>query len=90
MPWLALTMLQKRRHIKALNLKTTRDTIHTNNERTNERIDVTTLKQWVESHEPATISRVVKRIERFSGNTGDPSTGAAASELVEMIKEQIK
>lgn len=51
---------------------------------------MTTLKQWVESHEPATISRVVKRIERFSGNTGDSSTGAAASELVEMIKEQIK
>jgi hypothetical protein len=45
-----------------------------------------TLKQWAEGHEPAAISRIQKRLARFAGNTGDPSTAGAAQELAEMIE----
>lgn len=44
------------------------------------------LKDWADSHGPAAVGRVVKRIERFSGNTTDEATGAAARDLVELIK----
>lgn len=47
----------------------------------------TSLKSWAQGHEPAAVSRVVKRLERFSGNTTDPSTSLAAEELVSMINE---
>lgn len=45
-----------------------------------------TIKQWAEGYEPSVVTRVVKRIERFSGNTNDTDTAAAAAELVELIK----
>lgn len=45
----------------------------------------TTLKQWAEAHGTNAVGRVVKRIERFAGNTTDDSTSAAAQELLEMI-----
>ena len=45
----------------------------------------TTLKQWAEAHGPGPVGRVVKRIERFAGNTSDDGTAAAAKELLEMI-----
>ena len=51
---------------------------------------MTTIKQWAESSEPSAIARVVKRLERFSGNTTDAATQACAGELVEMIKKEIK
>ena len=47
----------------------------------------TTLKQWAEAHGPTATGRVVKRIERFAGNTVDAGTALAAEELVQMIKE---
>lgn len=45
----------------------------------------TTLKQWADAHGAGPVSRVVKRIERFAGNTTDDGTAAAATELLEMI-----
>ena len=49
-----------------------------------------TIKQWIESHEPTAIARVVKRLQRFGGNTNDDATATAAAELVEMIQEHTK
>ena len=48
-----------------------------------------TLKQWGESHGAPAVSRVVKRIERFAGNTSDSETSLAAQELVGMIKDAV-
>lgn len=44
------------------------------------------LRQWSDSHGAAATGRVVKRIERFAGNTTDEATGAAARDLIELIK----
>ncbi|UOW93131.1 hypothetical protein SEA_NOSHOW_64 [Mycobacterium phage NoShow] len=49
----------------------------------------TTIKQWVEGHGVGPVSRVVKRMERFAGNTTDPETSLAATELLEMIKSAL-
>lgn len=49
-----------------------------------------TLKDWVEGHGPSKAERIAKRLERFSGNTGDTATGAAAAELVAMIRDAAK
>lgn len=48
---------------------------------------MTTLEEWVKAHGNGPVSRVVKRIERFSGNTTDPDTSLAADDLVKMIRE---
>jgi hypothetical protein len=44
------------------------------------------LKQWADNHGVAAVDRVVKRIQRFAGNTTDESTGAAANDLLQLIK----
>ena len=51
---------------------------------------MTTLKQWAETHGPTAVGRVVKRIERFAGNTTDPATSIAAEDLLKMIQEASK
>lgn len=47
------------------------------------------LKVWADAHGPSAVGRVVKRIERFSGNTSDSDTAAAAKDLVKLITSNL-
>ncbi len=47
------------------------------------------LKQWADQHGDAAVGRVVKRIERFAGNTTDAATSDAATDLINLIKKEV-
>lgn len=47
------------------------------------------LQDFVERHPQSATNRLVKRIQRFAGNTTDPDTSLAAEELVKMFIDAI-
>lgn len=55
----------------------------------NERLQMTTLKQWADTHGPQPVTRIAGRLERFAGNTGDPETALAAAELCKMLRDTV-
>lgn len=48
-----------------------------------------TFREWATTHPAPAVNRIVRRIERFAGNTADEETSLAAQDLVDKLKEAI-
>ena len=42
-------------------------------------------QEWVTRHPPEAVNRVLKRLERFAGNTVHEATASAAKDLLDVL-----